>query len=290
MEVLITGSSGFIGSYFCANETRFLLRKFDSSIRINGACDSNSTLQKEIGGCDTVLHLAGLAHKSYTDQQLDDVNHLGTLQLAGLAANAGVKRFVFVSTVNVLGGASFSLPLTENVSYEKSINESKRQAEVSLQKIGRETGMEITIIRPVLVYGKDAPGNMGLLVKIASRLPFTPFGLVNNKRSFISIDNLCDFISLCIYHPKAANEVFLISDDHTVSTPEFMNSVVGGLGQNTRHLPIPVWIIRFMGKLFGISKQVEQLVGDLEVNCSKAKKLLGWTPLETMAQSMAKLK
>jgi nucleoside-diphosphate-sugar epimerase len=289
MRVLVTGSTGFLGSYFCSNVTRLSLCTLDSSIRMNDLSGSLVSFQKELNNSDTVLHLAGLAHGNFTDQQLNEVNHLGTLKLARLAAKAGVKRFVFVSTVNVHGGSSFDLPLTESTSLDASIDVPKSLAEAGLQKIGRETGMEVTIVRPVLVYGKGVPGNMGLLVKIASKLSFTPLGLVKNNRSFISVSNLCDFLYTCCIHPKAANEAFLVSDDQTVSVPVFMSAIAKGLGKKIYHLPIPVWVMHFLGTLSGKSKQVEQLVGDLEVDCSKAQKLLGWTPPEKMAQATTNL-
>jgi nucleoside-diphosphate-sugar epimerase len=290
MNLLVSGSTGFIGSYFCKNETNFEVVKLDSKIRINKYCGSFSSLQEPLKNCDVFLHLAGLAHGKFSESELRDTNLLGTLGLAVAAAKAGVKRFVFVSSVNVHGSDSGEFPFTEKSDLRHSINLSNLEAEKGLKEIGKETGMEVTIVRSVLVYGADAPGNMGLLMKVVSKLPFTPFGIVRNKRSFISIGNLCDFLSLCASHPEASNEVFLVSDDKVVSTPELMNAFALGLGRKIYHLPIPAILLRLLGKLSGKSKQVDQLVGNLQVDVSKAKSLLGWAPIETMEQAMCKLK
>lgn len=290
MNMLITGSTGFIGSHFCKNYAKLSLSKLDSNIRLSPSCSSNSLLQAELNNISVVLHLAGLAHGCYSEQELDDVNHLGSLELASAAARAGVKRFVFVSTVNVNGSFTGGVPFVEESGIGVPLNPSKEKAEQGLKKIGDKTGMEITIVRPVLVYGKNSRGNMGSLIKIATKLSFTPFGLVKNKRSFMSVGNLCDFLYTCCTHPKAANEVFLISDDQIISTPELMSAIAKGLSKSMWHWPVPVWLMRYLGKFSGRSKQVEQLVGNLLVDCSKAKKLLGWVPPETMAQAMARLK
>jgi len=190
MSILITGSTGFIGSCFCQNKPEFTINKLDPSIRINSTCGSNSLLKKQLKKNNTVLHLAGLAHGSYTEQELNEVDHLGTLELAAAAAKAGVKRFVFISTVNVHGNMISIVPFTEISGLDNSVNLSKAKAEEGLKKIGKENSMEVTIIRSVLVYGKNAPGNFGLLSKIVSKLPFTPFALVKNKRSFISVGEI----------------------------------------------------------------------------------------------------
>jgi len=289
MALLITGAAGFIGSYFCKYELECSVHQLESNIKINSSCGSNSVLKNELNNCSVILHLACLAHSNYSAQELDEVNHLGTLALATAAAKAGVKRFVFVSTVNVHGGVSVK-PFTENSNLDDSINTSKVKAENGLKIIGAQTGMEITIIRPVLVYGKGAPGNMALLIRMASKLPFTPFGLVKNKRSFISVSNLCSFISVCVTHPKAANETFLVSDGYTVSTPVLMSAMALGMGKYIYHIPVPIWMLKFAAKLLGKSKQIGQILGDFEVETSKSQEVLGWSPPETMAQAMVKLK
>lgn len=289
-KVLVTGASGFVGAYFskCTNE--FSIYKLGSNIRINEYSSSNVLLQNILKDKSTVLHLANLAHKKFTDDELNAVNNIGTLELAIAASRAGIKRFVYVSTVNVHSDFIHGMPITEMSPLGRFPSSSKLRAEEGLQKIGRETGMEVTIVRSVLVYGVDAPGNMGLITKMVSRFPFTPFGLVKNSRSLISIGNLCDFLALCLSHPKAADEVFLVSDDQVISTPKLMDAIAIALGNKLFHLPIPVSLLRFTGRLLGKSNQVEHLIGDLEVDVSKAKTLLDWVPIETMEQAMSELK
>lgn len=290
MKVLVTGSTGFIGKSFCEIKSAYEVYKLPSTIRIGNESRNDLALIHELEGKNVVLHFAGLAHANYPEEDLDNINHLGTLELASAAAKAGVRRFIFLSSVNVHGLISSSDSVNESFRRMSSLSPSKVNAELGLLKLGKESGMEITIIRPVLVYGKGAPANMGMLIKIASILPFTPFGLINDKRSYISISNLCDFISLCVSHPKAANETFLITDDNDVSIKQLMDLAASGLGRKIFHIPIPVFVLKILGHVLGRSKQVEQLTGSLQIDISKAKNFLGWSPIETMEQAMSKLK
>lgn len=290
MKVLVTGATGFIGNFFCRMDGDYDIYKLSSSIRLGGECSVNPGLIHALEDKDVVLHLAGLAHNFYSASELDEVNHVATLELAIAAEKAGVKRFIFLSTVNVHGLLSSICPISESSEQSFNITTSKVKAEKELLRFGEEKDMEITIIRSVLVYGRGAPANMGLLIKLASSLPFSPFGLLKNRRSYISISNLCSFISLCIAHPKAGDEVFLISDDNDVSTKNLMTIIASGLSRKIFHVPIPVLILKVLGYIFGGSKQVEQLTGDLQVDINKAKTLLKWSPVETMEQAMRKLK
>jgi nucleoside-diphosphate-sugar epimerase len=152
-----------------------------------------------------------------------------------------------------------------------------------------QLSMELVIIRPPLVYGVGAPGNFGNLTKLISKLPFLPFGYVNNKRSFISVDNLSDFIFTCAAHPQAAGETFVISDGIDVSTKEFVNEIAVGLETKLYQLPIPLKLMRFVTKFFGKEKLTEQLFDNLQIDSSKAREFLDWAPPETMAEAMKKL-
>ena len=290
MNVLVTGATGFIGKRFCELEGDYEVYKLSSLIRLGSESRIDSNLIQALENKDVVLHLAGLAHNAYSENDLDEVNHLGSLEIAIAAEKAGVKRFIFLSTVNVHGLISSTYPLSESSQQNFNITASKVKAEKELLRLGEETGMEITIIRSVLVYGKGAPANMGLLIKLASSLPLSPFGLLKNRRSYISVLNLCGFISLCINHPKAANEVFLISDDCDISTKELMDLMASGIGRKLFHIPIPVYLLKLIGYAFGRTKQIKQLTENLQVDISKAKNILGWSPIETMEQAMSKLK
>tara|TARA_R110001592_G_scaffold298955_1_gene569783 strand:+ start:2160 stop:3065 length:906 start_codon:yes stop_codon:yes gene_type:complete len=299
MKVLITGATGFIGKCL-VEENRFSYRyvvrrgaqhNFIDFITID-SIDSNTVWGESLIGVDAVIHLAGLAHKGdYKDQDYFDVNTEGTLRLASESVKAGVSRFIYISSIGVNGGSSHGKPIDEQTpcSPHNAYAESKYRAEVGLRKLSKESGLEVVIIRPTLVYGRNAPGNFGSLVRIISKLPALPFGCVKNKRSFVSVNNLSDFILLCVTHPMAANETFVISDDNDISTKEFINLVAKSLGKYLIQVPIPVSILSHCAKLLGKSNISDQLLADLYVDISKAKKLLNWVPKETIFQAMENL-
>ncbi|MEZ8557527.1 NAD-dependent epimerase/dehydratase family protein [Vibrio cyclitrophicus] len=286
-QVLVTGSSGFIG--------RALIDKYQDLITPISREDRNDFLNyinNITSPPSCIIHLAGLAHGNYSKDDVDRVNHEETVRFARLAAFAGVKRFIYISSVSVLGRSSLDLVFDKNsiASPHTFDGSAKYSSEIDLKKIGIETGLEVVIIRPVLVYGNNAPGNFGSLTEIVKKSPLLPFGLTNNKRDFISVHNLVDLIMLCTKHPKAAKHTFLASDSETVSIKEFTNAIAKGLGKKVYQLPVPVCLMRFVGKLLGKSVMVEQLVGHLQVDSSDLQKVLGWTPPYTMDESMALLK
>jgi nucleoside-diphosphate-sugar epimerase len=297
-KILITGGSGFIGSNLLSqlpNDIVSLLgRTIPDSFKGGSArklIDSQENYEDCLKGIDVVIHLAAVAHDISDDQKyMEEVNVGGTLNLAKQAVDQNVKRFIFISSIGVLGNKTNS-PLTENsVSAPHSkYAESKLKAENALLKLAKETSLEVVIIRPVLVYGKGAPGNFSKLMSIVKITSFLPFGLTKNKRSFISIHNLVEFIKACILHTKAKNEIFNITDSSTVSIKEFTNAIAIGLSTKIIQLPVPVFLFKILGRLMKREDQVGQLVGDLEVDITKAKNLLNWKPSETMSQAMSKL-
>ena len=304
-NILITGSSGFIGRHLvksleCNNDRDLILlsRRLDPEapfLQLVASLESitEPVIEYEI---DTVVHLAGIAHRSSvesnsTDDFFKKINTNATLNLAKVLSRKGLKRFVFVSSIGV-NGTSTNAPFTDTTVPSPHTNYalSKYEAEEGLKTLSQELGFELVIIRPPLVYGLSAPGNFESLVKLVSKVPVLPFGFTNNLRSFISVDNLASFLSICVSHPKAAGEIFLISDGEDVSTKEFTNAIAKGLGRSLYQLPVPVNLMNFVAKLLGRGKQAEQLFGSLQVNSSKASELLGWKPSETMSQAMKKLK
>ncbi|SUJ07137.1 Cholesterol dehydrogenase [Shewanella putrefaciens] len=300
MKIFITGSTGFIGSnlanklmlahkVICHGKKGDNVESRTDFYKVD--IDSKSNWLVCLSGVNTIVHLAGVAHNNSSEQDyINEVNVKGTINLAKQAAKSGVKRFIFMSSIGVLGNSTIrpfdenSIP-TPHSQYAKS----KILAEKELIQIARQTGLEVVIIRPVLVYGNEAPGNFGKLVSLVNKVPMLPFALCENKRSFISVDNLVDFISVCITHPKAANEVFCISDGTDVSIREFTDGIAKGLNKKLIQLPIPVSILKLLGKITGKSDMFEQLIGDLQVDSTKAKKLLDWTPPVTMAETFSKL-
>ncbi|RWX56597.1 NAD-dependent epimerase/dehydratase family protein [Photobacterium chitinilyticum] len=301
MSVLLTGATGFVGRAFYQaykGDTTCVVRHgekhcFNSFFEIeslHSATEWEGAFNSEV---EAVIHLAGLAHSNtFTDKDFFQVNTEGTLHLAREAAKAGVKRFVFVSSigVNAVGTSGTAIDEMADAKPHNSYAESKHLAEQGLMQIAEETGLEVVIVRPTLVYGDGAPGNFGSLVRLIKNVFVLPFGLCRNKRSFISVDNLSSFLYTCAKHPKAAGETFVISDGISVSIEEFTSQIGRGLGKSIIQLPIPTWLMLMAAKMIGKSSQANQLLGDLDVDSSKAQKLLDWEPLETMEQAMEKLK
>lgn len=299
MTILVTGATGFVGKQLTKLEHKFrcVIREgekhFFKDFYVVPTINSSTKWSGCFEGVDSIIHLAGLAHsKLFTDSDYKSVNTDGTLRLVQKAAEAGVKRFVFVSSIGVNGTSTQELPYKESSipCPHNSYAQSKYDAELGLKEIAEKTGLEVVIVRPTLVYGPSAPGNFGMLARLVNKLPFLPFGLANNRRDFIAVQNLADLLVTCAKHPGAAGHTFLASDGETVSIKEFTNAIAKGLGKKVFQLPIPVTLMRLAGKLVGKSDMIEQLYGNLEVDSSNIKDVLGWTPPLTMKQAMATLR
>lgn len=300
MKILLTGATGFIGSYLLQNEKKTALRcvvRKGTSCCHSDSFSIDSLSAKTIwagafADIDVVVHLAALAHgKEKRVEDFREVNCLATLHLAREAANIGIKRFVYISSIGVNGfktcGKPFSscdVPIPHN-----AYTQSKYDAEIGLQHIAEKTGLEVVIVRPPLVYGKDAHGNFGRLVRLVKCVPFLPFGFVNNRRSFIAVQNLVDFIMTCVEHPQAAGHVFLPSDGLPISTKEFTCAIAKGLGKSLWQLPVPKNLMYLGAKFMRKTQQAEQLLGDLDVDFCPLFDILGWTPPYSMEEAMTTL-
>lgn len=248
--------------------------------------DKDADWNPLLGGQSVIVHTAARAHL-LNDPAKDPlgefrrVNVAGTLQLAMQAASMGVRRFVFVSSIGVNGyQTEFCNPFTET-DKPKPHNAyalSKWEAEQGLLRIAEEFGMEVVIIRPPLVYGFNAPGNFGSLMRAVELSWPLPLAAVHNLRSLIALDNLVDFIFACVLHPQAANQTFLVSDGQDLSTTALVRGIAQAAGVPARLLPVPVWVLKGVGSLLGRRDTVEKLCGSLQVNISKAQNLLGWVP------------
>ncbi|WP_217540426.1 UDP-glucose 4-epimerase family protein [Vibrio metschnikovii] len=301
MTILVTGASGFIGSKLLeqlpADGTLSLGRDQPEGrpsekffrLEINNDTDYSAALS----GVGVVIHLAARVHVmndvvSNPLEEYREVNTRGTVNLARQAANAGVKRFVFVSSIKVNGeGTSQDKPFTSADLHapEDDYGLSKSEAELQLFEIGKETGMEIVIVRPTLVYGAGVKANFASLMNLVSKGIPLPFGCMkDNRRSLVSVTNLVDLIVTCIDHPKAANQVFLVSDDHDVSTSQMVREMALALGKPTWQLPVPIWCYNLAGKLFNKSDVVDRLTGSLQVDISHTKETLGWAPPQTLQE------
>lgn len=298
MNILLTGSSGFVGNYLLTNNdiycvvTRDKSKKSQNSFYVD-SFSSETNWEGAFSNIDCIVHLAGIAHKkTVTKNDYFKVNTQGTLKLASDAAKAGVKRFIFVSTIGVNGSSTRP---EKSFSYGSKVNphnayaKSKLDAELGLKKLAKETGLEIVIVRPTLVYGPNAPGNFGLLTRLVKNLPLLPFGLVKNQRSFIAVQNLVDLLLTCAKHPNAAGHTFLASDCESVSTKQFTNAIAKGLNKSVYQLSIPVSVMYLVAKLCGKQSIAEQLLGNLEVDSSNAFDVMDWVPPYSMEQAMTLL-
>jgi len=242
--------------------------------------------QPVLAGVDILVHTAARVHVKDDNafNPLDEfrrVNVLATLHLARQAAAVGVRRFVFISSIGVNGqltdpGQPFSE--ANAVSPHSDYSLSKWEAEQGLKQIAEQTGMELVVIRPPLVYGPNAPGNFGTLVRAVQRGYILPLGAVYNQRSLVGIDNLVDFIITCAIRPQAANQMFLVSDGHDLSTTELIEGIARAAEVPARLLPVPVPILRSFAAVLGKAVAVDRLCGSLQVDISKARVLLGWVP------------
>jgi UDP-glucose 4-epimerase len=299
MSVLLTGCSGLLGRRLFATLSErsptCIGRNKPSFIPLNNFVISdlldNDNLNFYLSKAEVVIHCAARVHVLNDDslnplEEYRKVNTYGTLNLARQAAEAGVKRFIFISTIKVNGESSmvgYPFKPVGNFNPIEPYALSKYEAEIGLRKIAQETGLEIVIIRPTLVYGPGVKANFAALMSmVAKGLPL-PFGFVNsNKRSLVSVANLVDLIVTCIEHPKAANQVFLVSDDHDVSTASMVKHMSHALGKSCISIPVPLWCYRLVGKLTGKSDVVDRLVGSLQVDISHTKNTLAWIPPQTL--------
>lgn len=303
MKVLITGASGFIGSAALRHlqaeglEVRPVFRNAASAQAAGWDSPENAAFVPSLSaesdwsaalmGVDTVLHCAARAH-IMRDEALDPlaeyrrINVEGTLRLAEQAAAAGVRRLVFLSSIKVNGegtalGQAYqadSAPAPQD-----AYGLSKAEAEAGLRAIAARTGMELVIIRPPLVYGPGVKGNFASMLHWMNRgVPLPLAAASRNRRSLVALDNLLDFIALCLKHPKAAGQTFLISDGDDCSTAELLRSIARAQGRRARLLWLPVGLLQLAANLLGKGAVAQRLLGSLQVDIAKNRKLLGWTP------------
>jgi len=296
MRLLITGATGFVGSALTKRVSSLYdtitLARIKSNILPENIQQvvSNNIFEADFpNDVEIIIHLAGRAHilnEQTTDPlaEFRKVNVEGTLQLARQALDKKVKRFIFMSSIGVNGSVTLQQPFTEDALPQPHANYavSKLEAEQELKKLFAGSDTELVVIRPPLVYAAHAPGNFARLLKlVASNLPL-PFADTNNKRSFVALENLVDFIQTCIEHPNAANQTFLVADQTPISTRELVQYLKQGMGKPARFIYIPQPLMKLGAACIGKSKLYEQLFESLEVDTIKAQKLLGWTaPLST---------
>jgi nucleoside-diphosphate-sugar epimerase len=295
MKVLVTGASGFVGKLLTTEllrreySVRVVVRNkaqlIDSAERmIVGEVNGDTNWRDALNEVEVVIHLAARVHvmKECAVDSLAtfrQVNVEGTRRLAESAAKAGVKRFVYVSSVKVNGEVT-SQPFTELdvANPQDAYGVSKWEAEQVLQQISAETGLEVVIVRPPLVYGAGVKGNFAQMLKVLANGVPLPFVSVRNLRSLIYVENLVDALILCATHPNAAGQTYLVSDGQDVSTPDLLRKLSSAMKKPTKLLPCSPIFISFAGRLIGKSNQIERLLGNLQVDSSKIRRELAWQP------------
>ena len=299
MNVLVTGATGFVGQtlvrrlvLYEGHDVRCAIRKGRDGlegathVHVVGEVDASTDWQRALVDVDCVVHLAARVHvmSGHCHDSLMEfrrVNTKGTLHLARQAASIGVRRFVYLSSIKVNGETTApNRPFTPNdlAAPQDAYAISKHEAEVGLREIARTKGMQVVIIRPTLVYGKDAKGNFKSLMSLVARGIPIPLASIHNLRSFVGIGNLVDFIVTCLEHPSAANETFMVSDGEDLSTPDLIRRMARAMNRPARLLPVPVWALKAGALLLGKGDAVQRLCGNLQVDISKARSLLGWVP------------
>lgn len=305
MRVLITGASGFVGGRLVnvlAEKTALELyaaTRRDIShcpaiVRIAEDFSSEAKVAPLVEGMDVVVHAAARVHVMNDDsvdplEAFRKVNVEGTLNLARAAVSAGVKRFVFVSSIKVNGeGTPKGVPYcaADTPAPLDPYGVSKLEAEQALQALAAATNLEVVIIRPVLVYGPGVKANfLNMMRWIEKGVPL-PFGAIHNLRSLVSIDNLVDLISVCIEHPAAANQTFLVSDGEDMSTTQLLRKMAGALGKTPYLLPVPSFFLEAGASLIGKKSLSQRLCGSLQVDITPTRERLGWVPPVSVDQAL----
>ena len=306
MRILVTGASGFVGRALCTELLRqkhvvvAVVRNKNNALGVSietatvCAIDHHTDWSATLRHVDVVVHLAARVHvmRDHADNPLTEfrkVNVAGTLNLAMQAAKAGVKRFIFISSVKVNGEhTDVGIALTEEslVNPQDAYGISKLEAEQGLMLIAQQTGMEVVVIRPPLVYGAGVKANFATMMRMVKLCFPLPFGAIYNTRSFVYIDNLVSLILKCIDHPAAANQVFLVSDGQDLSTTELLRVCANALRVKSTLMPIPQKWIEIFAALIGKKEVAQRLCGNLQVDITKAHTLLDWTPPITVEEGL----
>lgn len=304
--ILITGVNGFVGRSLCKAildkgwHARGTLRSFKDAASLPSGINAieiqpigpNSEWANALFDVDIVVHLAARVHV-INDKTVDPiaefrkVNVAGTECLARMSAEAGVRRFIYLSSIKVNGeGSIVSYAENDIPAPDDPYGISKWETEQLLRRIEAETGLEVVILRPPLVYGPGVKANFLQMIEVVSRGIPLPLASIKNRRSLVYLGNLVDAIIACVEHPKAAGQTYLVSDGEDVSTPELIRRMTAALGKLDRLFPFPPAMMRLAGRLIGKSEAVEKLLGSLVVDSSKIRRELGWKPPYTMEEGL----
>jgi len=298
VRIVLTGASGFVGRRMLGDlleakhhVTAVLRRRFDgvdprASLRFLDDFAGSKDWEALLHGEDVIVHCAARVHVMH-DTSADPLvefrkaNVDGTLNLARQAAAAGIRRFIFISSIKVNGeGTTDRKPYfaDDQPVPADPYGISKMEAEQGLRSLAAKTGMEVVIIRPTLVYGPGVKANFLSMMRWLHKGVPLPFGAIHNRRSLVALDNLVDLILTCISHPSAANQTFLASDGEDLSTSQLLRRMGQALGKPARLLPVPAWILESSATLLGRTAVAQRLCGSLQVDISKTRELLNWSP------------
>lgn len=308
-RVLLTGASGFVGSAVQArllSDPQYVVRSVyrqlpqQSSAHLQTfqvpGIEPGTDWLRPLESVEVVIHCAARVH--VMDEREADpleafrrVNVWGTLRLAEQAAQAGVRRFIYLSSIKVNGEGTLpghAYTADNSPAPLDPYGISKQEAEQALLMLAAKTQMDVVIIRPVLVYGPGVKANFRSMMAWLNRGVPLPLGAITNKRSLVALDNLVDLVVTCVHHPAAANQVFLVSDDEDLSTTELLQRMARALGRPARLLPLPAGVLSAIAQLFGKKAISQRLCGSLQVDISKTKALLGWTPTISVSGALEK--
>ena len=300
-SVLVTGASGFIGRALCGRLTAAGHTVRPAVRRRSGLPDEvvvgdigpSTDWRTALEGSDVVVHLAARVHVARESAQnalalYREINTGATLNLARQAAQAGVTRFVFISTIKVNGdGRDEPYREIDGPAPMDAYARSKWEAEQGLHGIAQETGMEVVVLRPPLVYGPGVKANFLRLLRMVERGWPLPLGSIRNRRSLLYLGNFVDAIRLCVEHPAAAGQTFLLDDGEAISTPDLICAMGRAMGRPVHLLAVPVEVLKFVGALLGKREVVTRLTGSLYVDSSAIRARLGWTPPFSMEAGLA---
>lgn len=308
MKILVTGANGFVGIPLCQSlvkrgeSVRGAVRtasvELPSEVEIFqiDEIDEQTNWKSALHGIDVVIHLAARVHvmRDLSTDSLAEfrkVNVLGAENLARQAAKAEVRRLVYVSSIKANGeetGDGFSYSEQDDPVPQDAYGISKWEAEQVLHQVSRQTGLEVVIVRPPLVYGPGVKGNFAQMIKVLAKGIPLPLASVCNLRSLVYVENLVDALIVCATHPSAAGQTYLVSDGEDISTPDLMRRLGTAMGHPARLFPCPATLLKLAGRLFGKSDQVERLLGSLRVDSGKIRRELNWTPPYTLQQGLQK--
>lgn len=304
MRFLVTGASGFVGRSLCAEAIRRDLcvrgtvrsrYQLPDGVEpaIVGPIDGKTDWTDALNGVDAVIHLAARVHvmrETAGDPLAEflEINLHGTANLARQAVQAGVKRLVYVSSIKVNGESTEAHPFseTDNPNPQDPYAVSKWQAEQALQRIARDTGLEVVIIRPPLIYGPGVKGNFIKLLEVIDKGVPLPLAGAKSQRSLLYVGNLVDALIACAIHPAAINQTYLVSDGEDISTAELIGEISRLLGRRDWSFYFPLPLLRAIGLLFGRSAQIERLLNPLCINGNKIRNELRWFPPHTLRDGL----